>query len=108
MTDQKIKFPLGWQQGHEADPAAVVKALALEMLSERSDLQHEVLQFQLDHQNIEAECYQKQADTLEKYATALYAIAVQMDPTGYQAENMSGLIELAAKHQVILPDWMLK
>lgn len=99
----KIIHPLGWEYGREGDPVVVIKALSSEMLGHRSDLQESAVRA-IDSQ--ERECLIRQAELLEKYAIALYAVGVQMDPTGYKVENMSGLIELAEKHKITLPDWM--
>ena len=43
---------------------------------------------------------------MERYAVTLYVIAAQMDPTGYKVENMIGLIKLAEKWKITLPEWM--
>jgi hypothetical protein len=48
----------------------------------------------------------QQALDLEKYAVAVFAVGLQMSPGGYRADNMGGLLELAAKHEINLPDWM--
>jgi hypothetical protein len=97
--------PIGWETGREAPPAEIVKMMAIEMLSHRSDLQHLAAR--------EGRDTSKQRDRLalawdfERYAVALYVLAVQMDPTGYKVENISGLIELAEKHNIAMPDWMV-
>lgn len=98
-----VVHPLGWQFGREGEPATVLKSLAMEMLGYLSDLRE--MGIRAKEQALREE-YNRRADDLEKYAVAVYAVAVQMDKGGYSVESHKGLIELAEKHQVALPDWM--
>lgn len=100
----KIITPLGWEAGQPLEAADVVKNIAIEMLAHRSDLQEITIRRAKDDQ--ERAAITERAELLEKYAVALYAAAVQMNPAGYQVESMAGLLELAAKHNITLPDWM--
>ena len=105
MSDQtKPIHPLGWEAGREGEPAEIIKMLAIEMLGQRADLEHAADKAARD--TTRQSMLRGQAWELERYAVALYAVAVQMNPAGYQVDHMRGLIDLAEKHSIALPDWM--
>jgi hypothetical protein len=99
---QKIIHPFGWLAGKEGTVPDVIEALALEMLGYRSDLQERAQRksFPPDSALLE------QAENLEKYAVILNLIYLQLKPERWNASAMPGLLELAAKHELTLPEWM--
>jgi hypothetical protein len=102
---EKIQYPFGWLAGQEATPAEVIGFLAIQMLGHRSDLMEPIHRRRaLDDR--EREEMTHQAELLERYATVLDAIYFQMAPERWNAETCSGLLELAEKHHVVLPEWM--
>ncbi len=104
MSEQRITYPFGWLAGHEGNVPDVIAALALEMLGNRSDLQERAGRVSFPPEKNLTE----QAELLEKYAVILNVVFVQMRPDTWNPNAMSGLIELAAKHGVTLPEWMTK
>lgn len=98
----RIIYPFGWLAGLEEKDTTVIQDLALEMLSHRSDLQETAMRksFPPDPAKME------QAEMLEKYAVILDVIFLQMMPERWNPTTMIGIQELAAKHNITLPDWM--
>lgn len=106
MSDEKkIMQVFGWEAGQELTPAEAFKRLAIEMLGHRSDLQEPIKQRRAADDR-EREEWNQQAELLERYAVIAYALAVQMSPESYRVESMGGLLELAEKHKITLPEWM--
>ncbi len=109
MSDPKIVYPLSWEFGREGSPAEVIKAIALEMLSHRATLEKQANRMNAQGPMINKAEYKQlaqRADDLEKYAIALYIVAVQMDPDRYQEEHIEALLNLAMKYEINLPEWM--
>jgi hypothetical protein len=103
MKTGLIVNPLGWERGRAGEPGTVVRSVATEMLAHRSDLQEMAIRAEDPKERAQLEA---RAADLEKYAVAVFAMAIQINPFGYDPKTHSGLIELAEKHGVVLPDWM--
>ncbi len=107
MTDpnDQIIMPLGWEAGRPVRLADALVGLAIEMMAHRTDLLS--MASALRPSDIQDEFYQMRALDLEKYVTALYAIALQVDPTRRWRQGEYGdLLTMARKNGVTLPDWM--
>lgn len=104
-TEIKVIMPLGWEAGHPVKLADALFSLAIEMLAQRSDLRQLADKSKDDK---DREHYQRRAVDLERYATAIDSIALQVDPGRWHPENFTGLLELAREHNITLPDWMTK
>lgn len=100
---QTITHPTGWLAGREAPAADVIEQLAIEMLGHRASLE-EAAQHAEDPQRQEQSL--TMAQMIDRYATALYAIALQLEPERWNPEAMAGLLESARQHHIALPDWM--
>lgn len=99
-----IVMPLGWEAGQPLNLADALSGMAIEMLAHRSDL----LTLASDHRrpDLERAGYSQRAADLEKYATALNSVALQLRPERWKPENFAGLLELARQNSVTLPGWM--
>lgn len=99
-----IVMPLGWEAGQPLNLADALSSMAIEMLAHRSDL----LTLASDHRrpDLERAGYSQRAADLEKYATALNSVALQLRPERWKPENFAGLLELARQNSVTLPGWM--
>lgn len=104
MNETKVIHPTGWEAGREVDPAEVIKALAMEMLSHRADLRE--LTAKRARNQEEREAILQEAEDLERYAIAAFSVAYQMQRERWAAGSMGGFLELAAKHKIPLPEWM--
>lgn len=102
-SDQVI-MPLGWLAGQPVRLADALWMLGTEMLGHRSDLMMLATDKRLS--DLERECYQKRAIDLERYATAVNALSLQVDPERWQTGDYSGLLELARQNTITLPSWM--
>lgn len=102
MNDQRIIYPFGWLAGHEGNVTDVIEALALEMLGHRSNLQEKATRVSYPPDKSLTE----QAELLEKYAVILNVVFVQLKPEVWNANAAAGLLELAEKHGITLPEWM--
>lgn len=104
MDSKIIKNPLGWKAG-AIDPAwQVLWNISIEMMAHRSDLLEEGRR-ELEKDKFRLSPKIAIAMVLEKYAAAITIAAVQMMTPDQRAHNqLSGLEELAAKHELFLPD----
>jgi hypothetical protein len=106
MTEAKglVIMPLGWQAGHPVPLADALTGLANEMSARKS----EFLDMATDHSRSDMErvSLRRHALDLEKYATAINAIALQVDPDRWKQWDYSGLLELAKQNNIALPNWM--
>lgn len=89
----KVIHPIGWEAGRELNIAESLNMLAIEFLGHRSDLG------ELGEDN------ERTAD-LERIAVCLQSLALQLDPDRWKAGSFGGLLEMARKHGITLPDWM--
>ena len=106
MDSTIIKNPLGWQAG-AIDPAwQVLWNISIEMMAHRSDLQEDAIrQERKSGGGIPLLSLADGAEMLEKYATAITIAAMQMmAPDQLAHSQLSGLEELAKKHDLFLPD----
>jgi hypothetical protein len=108
MTEAKdlVIMPLGLGAGQLLKLADALTSLATEMMSHRSDFL--AMADDRIRSDIERGFYHKRATDLERYATAINAIALQVDPDRWQQGAYSGLLELARRNGITLPDWMTK
>jgi hypothetical protein len=96
-----IASPVGWEAGRQLHVGEAIQATAIEMMGHRSDILEKAVRAPLgDMSALET------ADILEKYATALNVIFFQIEPDRWNYESCKGVIELARKHGVAIPDWM--
>lgn len=104
-TNDLVIMPLGWEAGRPVKLADALTGLAVEMMAHRSDLQSLAEKSTVDK---DREHYQRRAVDLERYATAINAIALQLEPERWERGAYIGLLELAQQHSITLPDWMTK
>ncbi len=110
MTEPKdlvelVIMPLGWEAGRPVKLYDALVSLAIEMMVQRSDL---LVLADRKPSEVDSECDRRRAADLERYATAINAIALQVDPERWDPESMGGLLELARQFGIVLPDWMAK
>jgi hypothetical protein len=98
-----LVMPVGWEAGRPLPLSDALAGMAMEMLSHRSDLQHQADRRQAGPA---AEDLRRLADELERYAVVIQVLSLQLTPERWQASAMAGLMELAQKHHLALPDWM--
>lgn len=100
--DKKIFHPLGMLAGLESDTIYVLNSLAIEMMAHRSDLREEAIR---TSDPVLKSVKEMLADNLEYYATALSICVFQMmEEDRLQHTQISGLLDLAEKHGLYLPD----
>jgi hypothetical protein len=108
MTELKdtVIMPLGWQAGRPVNLADALTGLANEMMARKSDF----LDMTTDRSRSDMErvFLRRHAVDLEKYATAINVIALQVDPDRWKQWDYSSLLELARQNSIALPDWMTK
>jgi hypothetical protein len=107
MTEAKdlVIMPLGTEAGQPVKLADALTIVATEMMSHRSDFL--AMANNRIRSDIERGFYRRRAVDLERYATAINAIALQLEPERWQ-DDYSGLLELARQNGITLPDWMTK
>lgn len=103
ITTMGIAHPLGQLAGRVGRASEVIWNLSAEMMFRKSDLLKQVPMTKTE--NSRKDCLQR-ADDLEKNATALGAIYYQIEPASWDPELNSGLLDLAQKYNIILPEWM--
>jgi len=100
MSD-KITYPFSWLAGQQAEPEKVIQDLGIEMMSHRSDLLG-----QAERHPDQRDTLVSQANLLEKYAIITTVIAYQMAPDKWDPRSCAGLLDLAQKHIISVPEWM--
>ncbi len=103
-NDLKVIMPVGWEAGREVGLAAALASLAIEMLAHRSDLVELGARGQLPDPVRDATG--RHAADLERYATAIQSLSVQLQPGRFVQGQLFGLVEMASEHHVALPEWM--
>ncbi len=105
MTEPKgsVVMPLGRDSGRTIKLADALVGVAIEMLAQRSDL---LILADRKPSEVDSECDRRRAADLERYATAINAIALQVDPDRWDPETMGGLLTMARQNSVTLPGWM--
>jgi hypothetical protein len=101
-----VIMPLGWEAGRPVKLADALTGLANELMARRSSF----LDMATDRSRSDMErvVLRRHALDLEKYATAINVIALQVDPDRWKQWDYSGLLELARQNSIALPDWMTK
>ena len=104
--DFPIIMPLGIQAGQEMRLGEALDHLAIEMMAHRSDLLELARDPHKDDQ--EQEYYRRRAIDLERYATAITSLALQVDRERWEKGTFEGLPGLARQNGITLPAWMTK
>jgi hypothetical protein len=104
--DDQVIMPLGWLAGKPIGLADALTTLAIEMMAHRSDLLEIAEKGKMPEP--ERELHRRRATDLERYATAINALALQVDPERWKHGDYSGLLELARENSITLPEWMTK
>lgn len=100
---QTIDYPLGWLAGKPGKTTEVIWALSLEMLGQASTLREVAAR---KEPGVDKMLTDLEADDLEKYSAALGLIFLQMEPGKWKPGSFSGLLELASKYKLAIPEWM--
>lgn len=105
-TEKKIILPIGFGKGSvHKSPVDALFLLAIGMMGHRSDLLEEDRREQITAPGMTVVSKIYAALLLERYATALNIIIFQMmDDERLRGSNISGILELAEKHDLYLPD----